>query len=402
MNDDEKATALEVESTLKYGKSGWSRHHFYVYPQSDHRPAPAEEIFSNEKVTVRDGREMNATIATNGFKLINHQTSLRNEDFYSDESMITGKYYKEMEAAVKELTGAKHVLAYNHTVRREQKSPSGDVRTGYPEKQVQVYAHLIHADASGYMSDLNFKNLSSKIDKKEDLRGKYMIFNAWRSISDKGPVKNWPLAVLDCTSLATPEDCISINTYYEKFSAQHYILGNANKHRHRWVYFPNMEKNELLVFTQYDSDPKATARQTFHSSFKDPTSPVDAPIRESVEVRLLCIFPNHKPNTCPVISTAKAGTPQASYEGIIYSMKSAMMRPPEAKLYRSCAGDPMKAMKGLVKRYVDKDHYGLGGASEEFQSKVLALLEENIGEVDWLMQKFFSESKRPPKFQSML
>merc|ERR1719357_1495460 len=52
---------------------------------------------------------------------------------------------------------------------------------------------------------------------------------------------------------------------------------------------------------------------------------------------------------------------------------------------RSCIGDPMKAMKALVKGCVEKDYHGLGGASEELQNQVLALLEENKDEVNRLM-----------------
>jgi len=52
-----------------------------------------------------------------------------------------------------------------------------------------------------------------------------------------------------------------------------------------------MRKDELLLFTQYDSNPNAPARFCFHSSFIDPTVPDHAPPRESVEIRAIAFFP---------------------------------------------------------------------------------------------------------------
>jgi len=386
--DDEKVKALDVVAELTYGKENMERPHFYMYAQSKH--PQTKGAWSHEKLTIRDGRRLNMTIPNNGFQLINHRTSLRNEDFYSDDqSMITGKYYEEICAAIKELTGAKHVVPFGHTIRNEQKAAADMLNKYALNAKVSGYVHGIHTDTCCYSADLTFKYSGSKID-KEDLRGKYMIINAWRNISDSASIKNNHLALLDCTTLTAPDDFILKNLHFEKFSVQHYGLDNARKYFHRWVYYPNMEKHELLVFTQYNSDPKATARQTFYTAFKDPTAPWDTPARESIEVRLLCVFPDHEPNTCPALSKAKAGTPQASYDGIIDSLKSAKMWPPAAKFWmRSCVGDPMKAMKAVVKGCVDKDHHGLGGASEDFQKKVLALLEENKEEVDRLMLQGF-------------
>jgi len=374
--------ALDVEAELKYCNDKWERPHFYLCPQSGH----VQEKFATswEKLTIHDGRELNMTIPNNGFQLFNHETSLRNEDFYSDDpSMVTGKYYEEMSAVVKELTGAKYVVPFHYNVRSKQEV------SGQNNWQRAMYSSYIHNDVNFYSAELTFKKCGSNIDKK-DLRGKYMIVNTWRSISDRAPVKNNHLTLLDCTSLTTPDDFVLATVHAGKIKSQQWLLNNAKKNFHRWVYYPNMVKNELLVFTQYDSDPKATARHTFHTSFKDPTASSDAPSRESVEVRLLCVFPNHEPNTCPVFVTAKAGATQASYEGIIDSLKNAKMWPPEAKLWmRSCAGNPMIAMKGVLKGCVEKDIHGLGGASEEFQKNVLALLEENIVEVDRLMLQGF-------------
>ena len=51
-----------------------------------------------------------------------------------------------------------------------------------------------------------------------------------------------------------------------------------------------MHKDELLIFKQYDSDPRARGRYCFHTAFNDPTIPKDAPVRQSIEVQAIVLF----------------------------------------------------------------------------------------------------------------
>ena len=58
-----------------------------------------------------------------------------------------------------------------------------------------------------------------------------------------------------------------------------------------------MVKDELLLFTQYDSDASAPARFTFHTAFSDPRVLADAPSRESIEIRAVAFFPSNEGST---------------------------------------------------------------------------------------------------------
>ena len=58
---------------------------------------------------------------------------------------------------------------------------------------------------------------------------------------------------------------------------------------HRWFYFPTMQADEAMLLKCFDSD-RTRARFTAHSAFDDPTSPADAPPRESIEVRTLAFW----------------------------------------------------------------------------------------------------------------
>lgn len=51
-----------------------------------------------------------------------------------------------------------------------------------------------------------------------------------------------------------------------------------------------MTMEETLVFRCYESMTDGRVRYTPHASFDDPTTPQDAPPRESIEIRALALF----------------------------------------------------------------------------------------------------------------
>ncbi len=59
---------------------------------------------------------------------------------------------------------------------------------------------------------------------------------------------------------------------------------------HRWFYFPHMLAGETLLIKGFDSMLDGCARFTAHASFLDPTTPADAPPRESIEARALLFW----------------------------------------------------------------------------------------------------------------
>ena len=58
---------------------------------------------------------------------------------------------------------------------------------------------------------------------------------------------------------------------------------------HRWVYYSDMRRDELLMFRGYDSDP-ARSRRVPHTAFDDPSAGDDAPPRESIDIRCVAFF----------------------------------------------------------------------------------------------------------------
>ena len=59
---------------------------------------------------------------------------------------------------------------------------------------------------------------------------------------------------------------------------------------HRWLYFPGMRPDEVLLFKGYDSSADDVARFVPHAAFEDPSAPADRLIQESIEVTALVFF----------------------------------------------------------------------------------------------------------------
>jgi hypothetical protein len=117
------------------------------------------------------------------------------------------------------------------------------------------------------------------------IRHRFAEINVWRPI--KGPLLDAPLALCDAQTIA-PEDFVATDLKYPNRTGETYsVLFNP---RHRWFYFPKLERDEAVLIKCYDSERDGRARFTAHTAFDDPTAPPDAPPRESIEARALVFF----------------------------------------------------------------------------------------------------------------
>ncbi|MEI9852195.1 MAG: CmcJ/NvfI family oxidoreductase [Sphingomonas sp.] len=64
----------------------------------------------------------------------------------------------------------------------------------------------------------------------------------------------------------------------------------AHNPAQRWYYAPRMRPEEIFAFKLFDSD-ASRVQLTAHSAFEDPTSPPDAPPRQSIELRTISFLP---------------------------------------------------------------------------------------------------------------
>ncbi len=216
-----------------------------------------------------------------GFGFTEHNTSVRN--FY-DEDELRQVYYPEAEQLLKEVTGATKVVIFDHTLRNAKLSNPGENKIREPGKRV----HNDFTAKSGY-TRARLELAARGIDHDEIealLQQRFAIINVWRGIADT--IQESPLGLADARSIA-PKDIVAGDLVYRDRVGETYAITYSPEHK--WYYFPQMRRNEVIFIKCFDSAEDGRARFSAHSAFDDPSSPLDAPARESIELRTFVFYP---------------------------------------------------------------------------------------------------------------
>jgi hypothetical protein len=80
------------------------------------------------------------------------------------------------------------------------------------------------------------------------LKNRFAEINVWRAI--RGPIESSPLALCDARTLGT-EDIVPIDLVYRERVGE--IYGFLYNPKHRWHYFPRLERSEPILLKCYDS-----------------------------------------------------------------------------------------------------------------------------------------------------
>jgi hypothetical protein len=265
-----------VEGTLQYLADATEKPVTYMYT-----PPPGVPLRSGRyaRYTVRiyDGRALlpQLSLDRQGFLLMRHETAVTN--FY-DEQLVRAVYYPEVERLVKAVTGATRVLVFDHNVRCAPMAQRGENGAREPVK-------VAHNDYTVKSGPQRVRDLLPAQEAEALLQHRFAVINVWRPIC--GPVQEAPLAVCDAQSMVLRDFVATDLKYYDRTGEVYSVTFNPN---HRWFYFPRMQRDEVLLLKCYDSTTDGRARFTAHSAFDDPTSPPNAPARESIETRTLVFF----------------------------------------------------------------------------------------------------------------
>ncbi|MFB2837357.1 CmcJ/NvfI family oxidoreductase [Floridanema evergladense] len=240
--------------------------------------------FQGYKLPIRDGRSIapNLSLDREGFALVSHQSKVR--DFY-DENEIYNVYYPEAEKLLLEVTGAAKVVVFDHNVRNIYKAQKGENGAKEPVKRV----HNDFTASSGYSRARAVLMALSEADPEALLKNRFSVVNVWRPIAQ--PVQESPLAVCDAQSIA-PTDLVAGDLVYRDRVGETYAV--TYNQAHRWFYFPHQRSHEALLIKCFDSAQDGKARFAAHTAFDDPTSPPDAPPRQSIELRTLVFYSAEK------------------------------------------------------------------------------------------------------------
>jgi hypothetical protein len=87
--------------------------------------------------------------------------------------------------------------------------------------------------------------------------------STWRPLF--GPLEDWPLALMDYTSLNKAHDLIaSDNIYVHRIRENYNVLWNKE---HQWYFLENQQPHEILVFKTFDTHAtKGHARREYNIS----------------------------------------------------------------------------------------------------------------------------------------
>jgi len=240
-------------------------------------PSKRDAEYENRLVSIRNARKLSDTLTLEreGFLLAEHETTV--SDFFDPEER-TAVYDRETQEIVRKFTGASRVHVFDHTIRVSSEKD-------HSEKGLRQPVLVTHNDYTEKSGPQRVRDLLPPEEAENLLKRRFAIVQVWRPV--RAPVQQMPLAICDAQSLG-PGDLVAADLQYQDRVGEIYQV--AYNPGHRWFYFPEMRRNEALVFKCYDSATDSRSRFTAHTAFNDPTSPPDAAPRESIETRTLAFF----------------------------------------------------------------------------------------------------------------
>jgi hypothetical protein len=272
------ASLPHIEANLNYVAATGEKLVSYAYEPPAGVPKSNVQV-EGRATTIHDLRPAASEFALDevGFKFLTHRSAVK--EFW-DEDEIRRVYYPESIDLLKRVTGATEVRVFDHTLRR--RVPGKDDRsTGVPRQP----ATLVHVDQTAASGAARLR-VAYPDEADALLRRRVAIVNLWRPITS--PVLDAPLAVCDARSVS-PKDLVASELVYRDRRGETYnLVYNPGQ---RWFYAPEMRADEVLLLKCFDSrDDGAVSRFAPHTAFTDPTAPLDAPPRESIELRTFLIF----------------------------------------------------------------------------------------------------------------
>jgi hypothetical protein len=225
------------------------------------------------------------SLAREGFALFPHKSAVSD---FGDAEEIARIHPSETERLLLELTNADQVVFSAPVVRRfAQRSRDTGQLTTSGKLYNSGTAYFVHID----VSDSAAVALTERWRPKGLNRSvrRFAHYNCWRAVSP--PPQDMPLAVCDSRSVS-PSDLVEADAMMDipgKRESSYGSLVIRYNPRHRWSYFSNMNRDEILVFKSHDSDP-GQPNHVPHSAFNDPTCPPGVVPRISIELRAIAFW----------------------------------------------------------------------------------------------------------------
>jgi hypothetical protein len=226
-------------------------------------------------VAISDARAWRtpASLDIEGFALYPHRSAVHD---FRDAECVARDYANEIRDLVKSISGAHEVVVAGRGILRfaERAQESGALDNSRP-------ARFVHIDVSDTTARAFYARSRPPNDRNILRAAQY---NIWRCITP--PPQDVPLAVCDARTVAAA-DLISADAIFDRdgavlFSFEALLL--RHNPEQQWAYYSSMQRDEVLLFKTHDTD-MTRARQVPHGAFDDPSCPLSAQPRASIEMR---------------------------------------------------------------------------------------------------------------------
>jgi hypothetical protein len=239
------------------------------------RPERAEGWIDDPRdMPIHDGREATAESGLDlcGFELVEAVPATVEQP----GERARRRYHAEAEAIVLGLTGAAWATAFDSTRRASEPPTRTNLAVGAPV--LRVHNDFTRRSALETVDQVRRGNL------RPSVTGRVAILSVWRPL--RGPVFRHPLALADSRTVSD-DDLVVVRRCRAGWEGETAFL--SWRPTHRWVTFPALRSDEAIVFKLFDSA-VGVAWSSPHTAFIDPGTPVRAPTRASIEVRVLACY----------------------------------------------------------------------------------------------------------------
>ena len=254
--------------------------------------APGKEfntgVYQPYPVTIRNARlaPEPMTLDTHGFCLSHIPSAIRD---FRDQEELKRDYPVEVAAIAKTLTGCDLVVPMGGQLRSPVISGAG----------IQPPAAEAHVDFNTPSANRLAKAVYERNVPGGPGYTRFIAFSLWRTFSE--PPQDWPLALCEFASVGDDDGASNVKVDVDEIpegdalfapieGEDEMMAATIFRHNpaHRWCYYPDMTRDEVILIKFHDSD-HGRAWRAPHTAFHDTTRP-DAHIRESYEFRAVAYF----------------------------------------------------------------------------------------------------------------
>jgi hypothetical protein len=266
------AVPLNVRAPIAYAGRGVGRPRYHA---NDIRRDVLEVVPVD--MDIADARALTTTLDGAGFALLPHRSAVAD---FGDRAAVEAVHRPEIVELIGELSGADQVVVSSPGILRfSEKSPqSGALDNSRPAR----FAHVDVSDATAAAFAVRAAPAGRRLKR-------YIHFNIWRTLSL--PPQDVPLAVCDARTVQGGEliaaDAVFDSPGKPEWSFEGIVV--AHLATHRWHWFPDMHREEALVFKTNDSD-RRFAHSVPHVAFNNPLCAPDSAPRESIEMRAIALW----------------------------------------------------------------------------------------------------------------